>query len=143
MTASVLSNGLLLLDDRDLTGRTNAIGIDYGAESQDETSLDDDTRIAKGGLKTVGLSAEGFFDGPYDADIYGSIGVASSLITMAATKSVGDVAYTIQALTGNYTPIQGSVGDIVGFSLNAKARGALQRVRSKCKSHAVASCGSG
>ncbi len=127
MGTSVLTNALLLFDGRDLTGQSNAVGLDYGAESKDDTSLADDTRSNIGGLKTAGLSAEGFFDASMDADLFTAVGVSGSLISVAEGLAVGDRAYNLQALLGEYQPLGGQVGDVIGYSLNASARGSLER----------------
>jgi hypothetical protein len=127
MAASVLSNALLLFDGQDLSGRVNTIALDYGAEALDETTLADDSRVNKGGLKTVGLSAEGFWDSTPDSALFTAVGVSGSLISVAPGRSVGDVAYSLQSLAGEYSPIQGSVGEMAGFTLNASARNSLQR----------------
>lgn len=143
MATSVLSNALLLLDDRDLSGTSNTVGIDFGAESQDKTAIANDTRIMQGGLKTVGVSAEGFFQGEVDSDLFSAVGVSGSLISVAPGTSVGDVAYTLQSVVGQYTPLQGGVGELAGFSLNASARNSLQRGSVLFKNDSVSSSGSG
>lgn len=127
MSTSVLTNALLLFDGRDLTGQSNVVGIDYGAETQDDTSLADDTRSNIGGLNTAGFAAEGFFDAAMDADLFAAVGVSGSLISVAKGLTVGDRAYNLQAVAGDYQPIGGQVGEIAGYSLNASTRGNLQR----------------
>ena len=127
MSTSVLSNALLLFDGRDLTGQSNAVGIDYGAESKDDTTLADDTRSNLGGLKSVGISAEGFFGADMDSDLFTAVGVAGSLISVAEGLTIGDRAYNLPAVLGEYQPLGGQVGDVLGYSLNASARGDLKQ----------------
>ncbi len=127
MSTSVLSNALLLFDGRNLSGQSNVVALDYGAEARDDTTLADDTRSNIGGLKTVGLSAEGFFDPTMDSDLFAAVGVSGSLISVSKGLSVGDRAYSLQALAGEYQPMVAQVGDLLSYSLNASARGDLKR----------------
>ena len=127
MAASILSNVPILLGGQRLSCHTNTVGIDYGAETQDDTSFCDDTRSTLGGLKTVGFSAEGFYEGAADPALFNSMGVSGTLISVANGQTVGDKAFSFVTVTGSYEPINGSVGDIAGFSINASARGDLGR----------------
>lgn len=127
MSTSVLKNALLLFDGRDLSGQSNVVGLDYGAEAKDDTTLADDTRSNAGGLKTAGFAAEGFFDGAMDADLFAAVGVSGSLISVAEGLTVGDRAYNLRAVAGEYQPMGGQVGEMLEYSLNASARGNLQR----------------
>jgi len=127
MATSILKNVPILLDGQRLSCQTNTVGIDYGAETGDDTSFCDDTRSNIGALKTVGFSAEGFFEGATDPALYSAVGTNGSLVSVADGQSVGDKAFSFVSVVGNYEPVTGSTGDVAGYTLNASARGDLGR----------------
>lgn len=139
MATTILNNAIILMDDLELTGQANTVGLDYEAEAQDETVFGADTRKNKGGLKSVGVSAEGFFNATEDADLFADVGVQDKLITIAADNSVGDIAYNLRAMMGNYTPLDGSVGELASFSLEAASSNDLQRGQILFKGSATSS----
>jgi hypothetical protein len=131
MATSVLENALILHGDsntaRDLTCQANTVGIDFGAETQDNTALCDTTRSNQGALKTAGFSAEGFFDSDMDAALFDDVGVNGTIVTAANGKDVGERSFSLVAVAGSYQPVGGSVGELNSFTLNASARGDLER----------------
>lgn len=143
MATDVLSDAFVALDDRNLSGIMNSVGLTYEAEDVDETTVDQDTRIAKGGLFNVGASLEGFFDAAIESDLFDDVGVQDKLLTIAKGIAVGDVAYNFRALTGRLSPLQGSMGEIVGLVLDARASNALERGQVLFKDDSVTSTGSG
>lgn len=115
--------GTLLLRDQNvwfdaynLTTRLNSVGIEYGAEVLDDTTLGDDTRSGKGGLKTAAMSVAGLYDAdPYDEVLFDNVGVVNKPFSVGASSSEGSTAYFINSMVGSYVPFQNSVGDLAGF----------------------------
>lgn len=127
MGKQVLTNAMVLVGGRDLTGDTNAIAVDYGAELKDCTTLGDDTRINKGGLKTVQVQASGFYNAvTHDLKNFNDVGVSGNLISFAVGQNAGDVAYFFDAVAGEYETGE-TVGEINKYSLGAGAQGNLVR----------------
>lgn len=127
MSEIILKDQKLWFGGYDLTGIMNALGLDYGAELQDNTVFGDDTKSNKGGLKTVAMQCEGFFDAdPYDAALFANIGIADVPVSFGASSSEGDPAYTFKAILGEYSP-GGSVGDLLAFSVGGSSTGKLVR----------------
>jgi len=126
MAAFTLTNQKLFLGGYNLTGVTNAIALEYAAELKDATVYGADTRINKGGLKTVQLQAEGFYDAAaVDSPVFTNIGVADTPISILAEGNTdGDIGYFFKALAGQYTMGE-SVGEMLKYSLGAGARSAL------------------
>lgn len=143
MSTSIVNDALLIVDDFDISGQSNTVGLDYEAESHDETVFGDDTRKNKGGLDTVGISAEGFFDPDMDSDLFSDIGVQDKLLTVAIGKAVGDVAYNCRVLVGSYTPLDAAVGELASYTLEASASNTMQRGQILFKNDAVTATGSG
>lgn len=127
MAKQVLTNAMVLAGGYDLTGDANAIAVDYGAELKDCTTLGDDTRINKGGLKTVQVQVSGFYDAAtQDNKNFADVGVSGNPVGFAVGANAGDVAYFFDAVAGEYE-IGESVGEINKFSLGAGAQGDLIR----------------
>lgn len=116
----------VFFDGYDMTGVTNALGLDYSADAIDETTLGDDTRINKGGLKVVTASLNGFFEPTEDKVIYDTIGAADKVLTISRNGTEGQPAYTFKAMKGSYSP-GASVGELFSFSLDVLATGNLVR----------------
>lgn len=127
MATSILQDALILNHGVNMTGQTNTVGIDFGAETQDNTTFSDDTRSNQGGLKTVGFNAEGFFDPAKDSQLFSEIGVQDKIISVAEGKANGDRTFSFLAVYGSYQPMGGSVGELNGYSLDASASNALER----------------
>ena len=127
MSEIVLKNQKLWFGGYDLSCQMNALGLDYGAEMQDNTTFCDDTRSNFGGLKTVAMQCEGFFDGdPYDEALFSSIGESDMPISFGSSGDEGDPAYTFKSILGEYSP-GGTVGEILAFSVGGSATGNLVR----------------
>jgi hypothetical protein len=142
MPATILKDQAIWFDAYNLTTRLNSIELDYGVETEDNTTFGDDTRSNLGGLKTVTAQIEGFYDAnPYDAALFNDLGIANKVISFGTSATLGSVAFTFKSLLGDYSPIKGKVGDILGFSAGAKAtKGSL--IRGVFMENAVAVTGS-
>jgi hypothetical protein len=125
MATVIFNNPTILFDELDITAAQSAVAVAAGAEAQDDTVFGDDTRSNKGGLKTVELSGEGFYNANTSLDNKffvntGGAGVPVTIVPEAI--AVGGVSYFINASNSQYTPYQGSVGDLLKFSFTAMAR---------------------
>lgn len=134
MATRILKNCKLWVAGYNLSGDVNAMALNVGAELQDGTTFADNTRKRVGGLKTLTYQHEGFFqangtDGPDDV-LYSRIGTADVPQTIGVTDgAAGEPAYFFRSIAGEYTPLQGSVGDLLRFSVSGEASGGHQAVR--------------
>lgn len=127
MSEVILKDQKLWFGGYDLTGIMNALGLDYGAEMQDNTVFGDDTKSNKGGLKTVAMQCEGLFDTTaYDKVLFDNIGVADVPVSFGSSGDEGDPAYTFKAIAGEYSP-GGTVGELLAFSVGGSSTGSLVR----------------
>lgn len=128
MPNHVLTNQRVFVDDYEITGDSNAVAIEYGVELKDCTVLGNDTRINKGGLKTVQVQVSGFYDAAtQDSEVFANIGVAGKPISICTEGgSVGDVGYFFDAVVGEYSMGE-SVGELNKFDMGAGAVGSLVR----------------
>lgn len=124
---TVLTNCKLYLAGRDLSGYLNALGLEYGAEPQDDTVFGDDTRSMVGGLKTVSMAHEGLWDETPDEDLFGAIGVVDKPVTIGPlTGAAGEVGYINRVLTASYQP-GAEIGQLLKFSVAMQATDKLVR----------------
>jgi len=126
MSTIVLSDQKIWMDGYDLTGDMNALGLDYSAEMQDDTTFGDDTKSMKGGLKMVTASAEGFVNTSTDKPLFDAVGVADKPFSFAAQSAEGSTAFTFKSVFSEYAP-GGEVGTMYSFSSSAAASGSLVR----------------
>lgn len=151
MAAFVLTDAKIWFDALDISGTSNNVNFEYAAEALDETTFGDDTRINRGGLKTVALGASGFFneglvtegDGAYEGELFTQVGDQDVLISVAAEGGdAGETVYFFQAFQANYNP-SGSVGEIFAFSVDASAGDSGKLIRGTILANLVAQGSSG
>lgn len=117
MAHTTLTNKRLFFDGYELTSRSNAVTIDYSVDTLDNTTLDDTTKSVMPGLKTAAMQFEGFYDpDTVDVALFSAVASSGKVMTVGTSTTEGEVAYTMQSMLAKYTPLQGSVGEMVGFS---------------------------
>lgn len=124
MASSSLKDATIYVAGYDLTGDMNAVALEYGAEMLDATTFGQTTRINKGGIRTVVMSAEGFWDadGTDEPDdvIFSRLGTGNVPISIAPlAAAVGARAYLFRAVHAEYT-VGGSTGEMLPFSVSAE-----------------------
>lgn len=123
-----LTDALLAFHGQKFSDTANEVAVEYGAESLDETTFGKDTRIRHGGLLTTAMSAAGFFEAEEpDKTFFTQMGAAGKVMTAAATPTEGDIAYTLSAIIGSYTPWDNEVGELAGYQMNVGAVDKLVR----------------
>jgi hypothetical protein len=129
MSKQVLKNVAIFLGALRINSSMNQAAMEYEADAPEGTCFGDDThKMLPGGLKTVAFSASGFFEAEEpDKTLFEAVGVANEIITIAPSAVEGGVAFVLPAVLGEYTPIEGSVGEPAGFSLSAGAYDSLIR----------------
>ncbi len=122
----VLTNAKCLMDGLDLSGDLNAAALAFEAELQDDTTFGHGTRVRKGGLKTVGLDLEGYFNGgvgAIDDVLFGRIGLADVPVSIGPENGVeGETGYAFLAALAEYNP-GAEIGSMLAFSASAEAAG--------------------
>lgn len=133
MSTQVLTDVAIYTDGYDLSGDHNAVALNYSAEMLDDTTFGSGgTRSRKGGLKVIGFSGEGFWNGGaglQDIVHFEKIGVANVPVTLApAGEALGNPAYFFRCNHGSYT-VGAEVGQILPFSVTAEGSGGVGVVR--------------
>lgn len=128
MAVQVLQDCKLLVAGYDLSGKMNALALDYSAELQDDTVFGDDTRSRLGGLKTATTQLNGYWDGTgLDDVLFNRIGLAGEVMTISpAALTAGNRAFTFKTALGEYQP-GGAVGEMFAFTVSGEATDNLVR----------------
>ena len=123
MAKQVITDARILVGGYDLSGTSNSVALEYGADAVPDTCFGAGTRTAAGGLKTVSMGAEGYWQSEPDASLFSSMGVAGNVVTV---YPVPEAAYSFQSMVGEYSP-SGSIGEMYGFTMSAAAQNLLFR----------------
>lgn len=124
--ASTLSNARIWYDGVALGSQANSVQVDASADALEDTVFTDTYRSRIAGLKDSAIQASGFFNSTEDKELFD--GLANEKPFLAATSgTVGDVAYMINSHLTTFTPIEGAVGEVLGFGLQGQSTGALVR----------------
>lgn len=127
---AILKDQQVYWDGYDLTTKLNAVTMEAGAESLDNTVLGNAYRSHVGGLYTVTAQVEGFYEaasGGFESALFSNIGVQDKPFTIANTSSEGAVAHFFKMLEGDYTPFKNAVGELQSFSAGGMANSPLIR----------------
>lgn len=111
----------------DMSLSAHTIAIEFGAEEQDDTVLDDTTRSMKGGLFTFGFSMDCFFDGDVEGITIANIGSDVPLTFATVDGTEQEIAYLINCKELMSSPLSGAVGDMAGLNVAGNAADRLVR----------------
>jgi len=124
--ASTLSNARIWYDGVALGSQANAVQVDHTADALEDTVFTDTARSRIAGLKDSAMQVSGFFNSTEDKEMFDGIAAAKPF-TVSAGATVGVVAYLMNSLSTSHGALEGSVGDVLGFSLQGQTTGALVR----------------
>lgn len=128
MATQVLTQVKCWLAEYDLSGDMNAAAIQQGVDQQDATTFGIGTKITKPGLLDVKASLAGLINlgsGLSEEFLSSKLSVADVPLTIAPTTGLeGEPAFSFPADLATFTPLGGSVGDIMKFALDAQATSA-------------------
>lgn len=125
MAHQVLRNARVWLAQYELAGHLNVCALSYGAELQDDSTLLDTARKRLGGLKSVALQMEGFYEagvGLPDTGLQPNVGVADVPVSVCPVEAAaeGSRAFTFRANLAEYV-FGGQIGVNTPFSAGAEA----------------------
>lgn len=137
MPAQVLTNAYVSLAGNNISAYVRQVTINYEAETQDDTTMGDTTRSSIAGLKNWTLSIETLPEASSALDailfpLVGSNGIDVEVRPVNATVSSTNPKYTAKGLVKSYTPVSGSVGDVLSSPVEvvpSKGAGSAALVR--------------
>lgn len=128
----VLTDAIVILGGRNLSGNLNSVSLEYSADTPESTAMGDGTRTRLPGLLDVTANHSGYWESvsaadSLDADIFAHLGAADSLMSLSDSGgTLGDVAYSFPTQAASYTP-GASIGEVFAFSLTVSGSGILVR----------------
>tara|TARA_R110002020_G_scaffold2230_4_gene10430 strand:- start:4844 stop:5602 length:759 start_codon:yes stop_codon:yes gene_type:complete len=145
MAIQGLMDARIFLGGYEYTSFSSSLTTDYAAEMLDNTVFGDDTRSNRGGVRTFAFTVGGYRDdgattpfGDASGTAYARVGAAREVFSYAPVGTAdGQRSFTIRGVNGTYTPLSGSVGDLLPFELTGAAahseliRGVVEGVGTK------------
>ena len=124
--SGVIVNAKIMVGGLNLSGNSNSLAVAYGAEMLDNTVFQEGagsrTRSFTPGLKTVGVTAQMFWDTVKDQVLFGRIGIASDVVTVADIgETEGDRVFFVKGVHGAYNPVSGEIGQLISANLDLKS----------------------
>jgi hypothetical protein len=132
MATIVLTDAVVTVNSVDLSTRITKITIRAEVDEQENTAFGSGWRSRQGGLKDGSVEIEfnqDFAAGSVDATIWPLLGTNTTITAKATSSAVSatNPLYTVSALVREYSPIDGSVGDLNKTSVSWPANGAVTR----------------
>jgi hypothetical protein len=120
-----LANAKIWLDSLDITSDVNAVALEQGVEPKDNTTFGATARTFTPGLFTARATAAGLINlgtGLSEEFLSSKLGLVDLPLTFAGAGGAdGDLAYSMLAALGSWTPLGGEVGELSKFNLEAMA----------------------
>lgn len=132
MAVIVLTNCYVLINAVDLSNKATSITLKIEADDQDSTAFGSTYHTRVGGLKDWSADIEfnaDFAASAVDATLFPLLGtsVAVEFRPDAGARSTTNPGYTGNLLVTEYTPLDGSVGDLGKVKVSWPGNGAIAR----------------
>jgi len=125
MSEAVWKNAKFFAGQYDFSGKLNALGLDYSAETPEKTAMRDVNKTRLPGLKDIGFSLNGHFDAENpDKWFFDNMSLSQVPMTMAETGLDAGACFIFQPILAQYSP-GGKVGDVMAFSVKGNGNGDL------------------
>lgn len=135
MAVFALTDASITINSVDLSDHIASVEIDTSAAELDTTAFGDDWMTKIGGLKDWSLRLtfhQDFAASEVDATIWPLLGTTTTCVIKATSDAVGSTnpSYTGDVLVSEYSPVNGSVGDLATTSVTWPGAGTLTRATS-------------
>ncbi len=135
MASYANTNAYITVNGVDLTPFVRSSSLKVAGEELDDTAMGDDWRSRLGGLKDWSISIEfnqDFAASGVDQTLWALLNTVTAVIYNPAgsTTSTTNPRYSGNVLVSDYSPMDGSVGDLATVSVSWNASGALARATS-------------
>jgi len=132
MAELVLTDASVTINSVDLSDHVKSVTINYSAETQEKTAMGDTTKTKLGGLLDWTLEVE--FNQDYaaanvDATMFPIVGtsVPVSVKPTSGVVSATNPNYNGNAILESYSPLGGSIGEVLTTSVTLSGNGTLTR----------------
>ena len=135
MAQLILEDAFVSVDGNDISASVKSVTVNYSAEMQDDTTMGDDTKSNKGGLKNWSAEVEllqDFAAGELDSILFPLVGTTVVVIFRPTSAVVGpsNPNYTGNGTIESYPPLGGTVGDLASTTISIQPAGTLSRATS-------------
>lgn len=135
MARVVLTNPSITINSVDLTDHIAQVSIDISYDEVETTAFGNSfrTRVAGLGDATVGLSFhQDFATSNVEATIYPLLGTTTSIVVkpVNTTTTTTNPSYSFTALVNGWTPVSGSVGDLLTADVTWPISGTVTKATS-------------
>lgn len=132
MAEVVLNNCSITLDEVDYSGQNTNAAISMSAEALDATAMGANTKKNIGGIKDWSMSFEFVADESTVGSLFDKVGTVIPVAVRASAEAVGatNPSYEGNGLITEFSPLDGTVGDLQKVTLTVVASGDLSRVTS-------------
>lgn len=133
MAKFVLTDASFTINAVDLSDHVESLTINYGAETPDQTAMQDITRRRLPGLIdwTIDVTfRQDFATSNVDATLFPLVGAAAVAVAIRPTSgaiSTSNPEFQGNVLVGQYNPLQGTVGDTANSTVTLTGDGTLTR----------------
>lgn len=133
MAKFVLTDASVVINSVDLSDHVESLTVNYGAETPEQTAMQDITRRRLPGLIdwTVDLTMRSdFAASSVDATLFPLVGAAAVVLVIkptSASVSATNPTFTGNVLVGTYNPLAGTVGDTSNSTTTLTGDGTLVR----------------
>ena len=135
MARLVLTNPSITINSVDLTDRVAQVAIDMSFAEVETTAFGDSavTRVAGLGDHSVSLSFhQDYASGEVEATIYPLLGTTTAMIVkpVNTTTSTNNPSYSFNVLVTEWSPISGTVGELVTADVTWPISGMVNKTTS-------------
>jgi hypothetical protein len=118
----ILSNVKLWAGKYDMSGKLNSIALNDDPTILDNTTFGMDAKSNKKGLDVITAALAGFWEQEPD-EYFSGLGIPNVPMTIAPEPTIGGPAYSFLSQNIQYTPMEGSVGELLKFNVKSESVG--------------------
>ena len=135
MADIVLTNASIVVNSVDLSAHVTSVAINRSADAVDTTAMGDTARTYTGGLESGTLDItfnQDYASAKVEATLYGLVNTSTTVVVKPTASAVAatNPSYTMSCFVAEYSPVDGSVGDLSTVSVSWPINGAITKATS-------------
>ena len=135
MADIVLTNASVVINSVDLSAHVTSVAISRSADAVETTAMGDTARTYTGGLESGTLDItfnQDYAAAKVEATLYGLVNTSTTVVVkpVAACVSATYPSYRMSCFVAEYSPVDGSVGDLSSVSVSWPINGAITKATS-------------
>ena len=135
MADIVLTNASIVVNSVDLSAHVTSVAINRSADAVETTAMGDTARTYTGGLESGTLDItfnQDYASAKVEATLYGLVNTSTTVVVKPTASAVAatNPSYTMSCFVAEYSPVDGSVGDLSTVNLSWPINGAIVKATS-------------